>query len=205
MVMELFEDNEALLNSVTVLYFNEEVDGYREAERIALLSKYVKNIIVVNNIEDAKKESDGKDIDILVTDFDVSNDECMHFLSTIRRCNPWCSIIVYTSKTDAEHLLDAINVRVDKYIVKSTDFKDIVKAIIYMAGYAFTLKSLYSVVPIESTHLSSEAYDTISQSMDDLQAVIAKLAVQHSDESMPVIHSINGVIFRLKSLLKNSY
>lgn len=205
MVMELFEDNIGLLNSVTVLYFNEEVDGYKESEHIALLSKYIKNIIVVDNLEDAKKESNGKDIDIVVTDFDTADEEGMGFLSYIRRCNPSCSVIIYTSRDDAEHLLDAINMRVDRYVIKSSNFKGIAKAIIYMAEHAFTLKSLYSAVPVETTHLNSEAYDTISQSMDDLRAVVAKLAVQHCDESMPVIHSLNGVIFKLKSLIKNSY
>ena len=73
------------------------------------------------------------------------------------------------------------------------------------AEYAFTLKSLYSAHIESTTHLDTESYDTISQSIDDLRAVIAKMASQHCMESMPVIHTLKGVIARLKHLLKSSY
>ena len=44
----------------------------------------------------------------------------------------------------------------------------------------------------------------ISQTIDDLRAVIAKMAVQHCIEPMPIIHSLKGVIEKIKTLLKNS-
>ena len=95
--------------------------------------------------------------------------------------------------------------KVDKYIIKPSNLKDVIKAVINLAEHAFTLKSLYSIVPEKSTHLDTEAYDTISQSIDDLRAVIAKMAAQHCIESMPIIHSLKGIIARMKNLLKNSY
>ena len=122
-----------------------------------------------------------------------------------RSCNPSCSIIIYTSKNDPEHLLEAINMKVDKYIIKPSNFKEIIKAIINLAEHAFTLKALYSIVPEKSTHLDTEAYDTISQTIDELRAIIAKMAAQHCIESMPIIHSLKGIIERMKTLLKNSY
>lgn len=205
MVLELCEDNAGLLSSVTVLYLNIDKDKYKEEELISILSKYIKNIIVTDNLQDAKAKAEGRDIDILITDFNLADEESMNFPLHIRRCNPSCSIIIYTSKNDPEHLLEAINMKVDKYIIKSSSFKEIIKAIINLAEHAFTLKALYSIVPDKSTHLDTEAYDTISQSIDELRAIISKMASQHCMESMPIIHSLKGIIERMKTLLKNSY
>lgn len=205
MVLELCEDNAGLLSSVTVLFLNTDKNKNKDDELIAILSKYIKNIIVTNNIEDAKVKSEGKDIDILITDFNLADEESMNFPIYIRRRNPSCSIIIYTDKNDPEHLLEAINMKVDKYIIKSSSVKEVIKAVINLAEHAFTLKSLYSIVPEKPTHLDTEAYDTISQSIDDLRIVIAKMAAQHCIESMPVIHSLKGIIARMKNLLKNSY
>ncbi len=65
MVLELCEDNAGLLSSVTVLYINTDEDEYKE-ELIAILSKYIKNIIVTDNLKDAKEKAEGRDIDILI-------------------------------------------------------------------------------------------------------------------------------------------
>ncbi len=85
MVLELCEDNAGLLSSVTVLYINTDEDEYKE-ELIAILSKYIKNIIVTDNLKDAKEKAEGRDIDILITDFNLADDESMNFPMYIHRC-----------------------------------------------------------------------------------------------------------------------
>lgn len=205
MVLELCEDNAGLLSSVIVLYLNTDKDEYKEEELTNILSKYIKNLIVTNSLQEAKEKSEGRDIDILITDFNLADEESMNFPLYIRRCNPSCSIIIYTSKNDPEHMLEAINMKVDKYIIKPSSFKEIIKAVINLAEHAFTLKALYSIVPDKITHLDTEAYDTISQTIDDLRTIIAKMAAQHCPESMSIIHSLKSIIERMKTLLKNSY
>ena len=205
MVLELCEDNAGLLSSVTVLYLNTDKDEYKEEELTNILSKYIKNLIVTNSLQEAKEKSEGRDIDILITDFNLADEESMNFPIYIRRCNPSCSIIIYTSKNDSEHMLEAINMKVDKYIIKPSSFKEIIKAVINLAEHAFTLKALYSIVPDKITHLDTEAYDTVSQTIDDLRTIIAKMAAQHCPESMSIIHSLKSIIERMKALLKNSY
>ncbi len=205
MVLELCEDNAGLLSSVTVLYLNTDKDEYKEEELTNILSKYIKNLIVTNSLQEAKEKSEGRDIDILITDFNLADEESMNFPIYIRRCNPSCSIIIYTSKNDPEHMLEAINMKVDKYIIKPSSFKEIIKAVINLAEHAFTLKALYSIVPDKITHLDTEAYDTVSQTIDDLRTIIAKMAAQHCPESMSIIHSLKSIIERMKALLKNSY
>ena len=206
MVLELREDNAGLLRSVTIMFLNYDNDGtYKDNELIALMSEYVKNVIVANNIQEAKEKAEGRDIDILITDFNLADNESVEFPIYIRRNNPSCSVIIYTSKNDPDHLLEAINLKVDKYLIKPCSFKDIIKVVINLAEYAFTLKSLYSSInEVSSTHLDV-AYETVSQSIDDLRAVIAKMASQHCMESLPIIHTLKGIIERLKHLLKSSY
>lgn len=205
MVIELCEDNAGLLSSVTVLCLSNGETKNKESELIEILSKYIKNFIVAYSIDDAKKQAEGRDIDILITDFNLADEESIKFPLYICRYNPSCSIIIYTDKNDPEHMLEAINMKVDKYIIKPAAYKEIVKAIINLAEHAFTLKALYSIVPEKSTHLDTESYDIISQSIDDLRSIISKMAAQHCLESMPIIHSLKSIIERMKSLLKNSY
>lgn len=207
MVHELCEDNASLLSSVTVMFLNcdkEAVD--KDNELINLIAGCVKNVIVASTIKEAKEKAEGRDIDILITDFNMADNESMEFPVYIRRNNPSCSIIIYTSKNDPDHLLEAINLKVDKYIIKPCSFKVLIRAIINLAEYAFTLKALYSAHhEVPPVHLDAESYETISQSIDDLRSVIAKMASQHCIESMPVIHILKSVIESLKHLLKNSY
>ena len=66
MVLELCEDNAGLLSSVTVLYLNTDKDEHKEEELISILSKYIKNIIVTNNLEKAKEKAEGRDIENVV-------------------------------------------------------------------------------------------------------------------------------------------
>lgn len=207
MALELCEDNASLLSSVTILFLSNDSDtSSKDKELVGLISNYVKNVIVASSVKEAKEKAEGRDIDILITDFNLADSESVEFPIYIRRSNPSCAIIIYTSKNDPDHLLEAINLKVDKYIIKPCSFKEIINAIINLAEYAFTLKSLYSAyADVSSTHLDAESYDTISQSIDDLRSVIAKIATQHYTDTMPVIHTLKGVIERLKHLLKNSY
>lgn len=205
MEYELREDNADLLNSVTVLFLNNQDSAGKNNELINLMSEYIKNLIVAVSYSEAKEKAEGKDIDILITDFNLADSENTEFPVYIRRHNPSCSIIIYTDKNDPDHLLEAINLKVDKYLIKPCSFKDFMNVIISFAEYAFTLKSLYSAHIESTTHLDTESYDTISQSIDELRSVISKMASQHCMESLPIIHTVKGVIEKLKYLLKNSY
>ena len=205
MEYELREDNADLLNSVTVLFLNNQDSAGKNNELINLMSEYIKNLIVAVSYSEAKEKAEGKDIDILITDFNLADSESAEFPVYIRRHNPSCSIIIYTDKNDPDHLLEAINLKVDKYFIKPCSFKDFMNVIISFAEYAFTLKSLYSAHIESTTHLDTESYDTISQSIDELRSVISKMASQHCMESLPIIHTVKGVIEKLKYLLKNSY
>ena len=205
MEYELCEDNADLLNSVTVLFLNNQDSAGKNNELINLMSEYIKNLIVAVSYSEAKEKAEGKDIDILISDFNLADSESTEFPVYIRRHNPSCSIIIYTDKNDPDHLLEAINLKVDKYLIKPCSFKDFMNMIISFAEYAFTLKSLYSAHIESTTHLDTESYDTISQSIDELRSVISKMASQHCMESLPIIHTVKGVIEKLKYLLKNSY
>ncbi len=205
MALELCEENADILNSVTVMYLLYDKEQNKDSELINLLSHYIRNLIVASTIKEAKEKAAGRDIDILITDFNLADSESLEFPVYIRRMNPSCSIIVYTAKNDPDHFMEAIDLKVDKYLIKPCSIKEITKVIVNCAENAFTLKSLYSYRKHNFTHLDTEAYDTISQSIDELRIVITKMANQHCMEAMPVIHSIKGVIANMKTLLRNSY
>ena len=203
--MEQYYENMELLNSVTILYFNYNKTISKDDELKNILEKYTKNLITVSTIDEAKSKITGYDIDILITDFSLTDKESVEFPLFIRRQNPSCSIIIYTDKNDADHMLEAIDLKVDKYLIKPCSNKEIIKVVLNAAEYCFTLKSLYSNKVDNTTHLDTSAYDTLSQSIDELRIVISKIAPQNCMEAMPVIHSLKNIIDNLKLLLKSSY
>lgn len=206
MVFEYCSDNSNLLNSVTLLYLyiqqdNEEKDG----ELLSILSVCVKNLIIAGSYEDAVKKAESRDVDIFIVDFDLNNEESIEFIKKIHHINPSCSIIVYTGKNDPEHFMKAIDLRVDKYMIKPADPKEIMKSVVSMADYAFTLKKLYYYREDNETRLTKESYEKISSSIDELNNMVSVISCHDPKDCNYVIHSLKEVIDRLKELLKESY
>lgn len=112
MTKELIEK----LKSLTLLYAEDE-EGIRK--NIAdSLSYYVKEVLEASNGQEAYELYLEKKPDIIMTDIHMPILNGIDFVKKVRELDKSVPIIMITAHTDKEYLLQAIELKMEKYIVK---------------------------------------------------------------------------------------
>jgi DNA-binding NarL/FixJ family response regulator len=70
-----------------------------------------------------------EDPDVVVLDLVLENVEALESLRVLRRSNPDVRVIVYTAHDEADLLLEAVELGLQGYLLKSSDPTDLIKAI----------------------------------------------------------------------------
>lgn len=119
------------LQSITLLYVEDDIDILNQMKK--LYEKILKNLYTAVDGEEGLRlfKENQKDIDIVVTDINMPN---MDGLEMIRHINHLAAnnipTIVTTAHTDSEYLLSAMDLKVDKYIPKPVQVKDLTISIV---------------------------------------------------------------------------
>ncbi|MFA7084056.1 MAG: response regulator transcription factor [Arcobacteraceae bacterium] len=104
------------LKSLTLLYAEDE-EGIRK--NIAdSLSYYVKEVLEASNGQEAYELYLEKKPDIIMTDIHMPILNGIDFVKKVRELDKTVPIIMITAHTDKEYLLQAIELKMEKYIVK---------------------------------------------------------------------------------------
>lgn len=135
-------NNLASLKNVTILYAEDEA-ALREVTG-SILRGFTKHQYFA---EDGKqglelfiKHQD--EIDIIITDVNMPNMNGLEMAKAIKEINPNIPIIVATAFSNTEYLLEAINLGVDKYVLKPVDMKKLLDTMSQSLMY-HELKDLY--------------------------------------------------------------
>lgn len=113
----------ARLKDITVLYCEDE-DNLREVTSGILKSFTKKQYIAVDGVEGLeyfKKHHD--EIDLVITDVNMPNMSGLEMSKEIKALNANIPIIVATAFSNSEYLLEAIDLGVDKYVLKPINIK----------------------------------------------------------------------------------
>ena len=112
------------LKDITVLYCEDEANLREVTTRI--LKSFTKKQLIASNgkegLEYFKQYQD--DIDLIITDINMPYLTGLEMAKEIKNINLNIPIIVATAFSNSEDLLDAINLGIDKYIVKPIDIKN---------------------------------------------------------------------------------
>lgn len=104
------------LQNLTILYAEDEV-GIRK--NIAdSLSYYAKEVYQASNGEEAFSIYEEKSPDIILSDIHMPILNGIEFVKKVRQSNKKIPVVMITAHTDKEYLLDAIELHMEKYIVK---------------------------------------------------------------------------------------
>ncbi|MBD3840880.1 MAG: EAL domain-containing protein [Campylobacterales bacterium] len=111
------------LKDITVLYCEDE-DNLREVTS-GILKSFTKNqYIAVDGKEGLKLFLEHKDeIDLVITDVNMPNMSGLEMAKEIKKVNSNIPIIVATAFSNSEYLLEAIDLGVDKYVLKPVNIK----------------------------------------------------------------------------------
>jgi diguanylate cyclase (GGDEF)-like protein len=117
------EVNIAKLKDITVLYCEDE-EYLRDITKSILESFTKKQYIGVDGKEGLELFRQNKDeIDLIITDVSMPNMTGLEMAKEIKQINPNIPIIVATAFSNSEYLLEAIELGIDKYVLKPVNIK----------------------------------------------------------------------------------
>ncbi|WP_424688469.1 response regulator transcription factor [Halarcobacter ebronensis] len=109
------------LKSLTVLYAEDEV-GIRE--NIAdSLGYYVKEVFQASNGAEALEVYEEKKPDIILSDIHMPVLNGIEFVKKVRETNRTIPIVMITAHTDKKYLLEAVELHMEKYIIKPVELE----------------------------------------------------------------------------------
>lgn len=113
----------ARLKDITVLYCEDE-DNLREVTGGILKSFTKKQFIAVDGAKGLEYFKEHKDdIDLVITDVNMPNMSGLEMAKEIKLINSNMPIIVATAFSNSEYLLEAIDLGIDKYVLKPVNIK----------------------------------------------------------------------------------
>jgi diguanylate cyclase (GGDEF)-like protein len=135
-------ENIAKLKNVTVLYVEDE-QGIRDVTAGFLKNFTKEQFVAVDGAEGLEYFRQYSDkIDLVITDINMPNMNGLEMSLGIKEINPQVPIIVATAFSNTEYLLEAINMGIDKYILKPIDIHKLLEVMSNSLVY-HELKNLY--------------------------------------------------------------
>jgi len=111
------------LQSLTLLYAEDEV-GIRQNISDSL-RYYVKEVYEAKDGEEAYSIYLEKNPDIILSDIHMPNVNGLDFIKKVREVNRTIPVVMITAYTDKEYLLEAVELHMEKYIVKPIDLDEL--------------------------------------------------------------------------------
>lgn len=134
--------NVSILKNITILYAEDEA-ALREIT-LNILKGFTKKQFVAENgsqgLELFKQYE--SEIDLIITDVNMPIMNGLEMIREIKKINPNIPIIVATAFSNTEYLLEAIDIGVDKYVLKPIDMKKLLQLMSQSLLY-HELKDLY--------------------------------------------------------------
>ena len=115
------------LKDCIILYVEDEISVQNQTKMI--LDDFVKEVRVANDGEEGLKMALEDDIDIIVTDIMMPHKDGIEMIKELKEAGKDTSVIITTAFTETEYLMEAIKLKVDGFITKPINIKDLISAI----------------------------------------------------------------------------
>ncbi len=116
------------LKDCTILYVEDEVSVQNQTKLI--LNDFVGEILVANDGNEGLKLALERDIDLIITDIMMPNLNGIEMLKKLKNeHNKNIPSIITTAYTDTEYLIDAIKLKVDGFIMKPINIRELINTI----------------------------------------------------------------------------
>ena len=172
-----------ILHNFNVLYLEDDESLLKHTKDI--LEDFVNNIYGVKTISEALDILLNKKVDVIISDILLKDENGIDFLKHIKNKNIHIPTILTTAHTDTQYLLDAIRLKVENYIVKPINIKEL-------------LNSLHDILlPIvQEKEIIKNGYviKTISAITDSKQVDIIKYIINNLDNENLFIASYTDIM-----------
>ncbi len=135
--------NMSILKNITILYAEDEQDLREVTHQI--LKGFTKEQYVASNGQEGLElfKEHQNDIDLIITDVNMPKMNGLEMIREIKKINMNIPIIVATAFSNKEYLLEAIDIGVDKYVLKPVDIEKLLQVMSQSLLY-HELKDLYT-------------------------------------------------------------
>ena len=173
-----------ILSDFNILYIEDEPDLLRHTATV--LEDFVKNIFAVETCKEALKILESNRVDAIITDINLKNENGIEFLKKLKfELNLDIPSLVTTAYTDTQYLLDAIKLKVEDYIVKPINIKELLNSLHDL---------LLPIVQEKEINQSYNTIKTISAVTDGKKVELIKFIIKNLDENSMFNYSYGDIM-----------
>lgn len=179
----MIDDNLHILKNINILYLEDDESLLKHTTDV--LEDFVNNIYAVKTSVEAYEVLHKHKIDVIICDILLKDENGINFLKYIKSKNIFIPTILTTAHTDTHYLLEAIKLKVENYIIKPINLKEL-------------LKSLYDVIlpKLQEKELkkNDNVIRTISAITDSKQVEIVKYIFNNLDNENLFVASYSDIM-----------
>ncbi|MFT7005174.1 MAG: DNA-binding NtrC family response regulator [Sulfurimonas sp.] len=173
-----------ILNEFNVLYLEDD-DALLNQTR-DMLGDFVKNVFAVKTSKEAMLVIENKQVDVIVSDILLEDENGIDFLRELKvDKNIKIPSILTTAHTDTKYLLDAIKLKVENYIVKPINLKELLNTIHDIVLPLMQQKEIQK---------NSNIIRTISAITDSKQVEVIRCIIESLNERDELISSYSEIM-----------
>jgi DNA-binding NtrC family response regulator len=172
-----------ILHSFNVLYLEDDENLLKHTRDI--LEDFVNNIYAVKTSTEALDVLLHKKVDVIICDILLKDENGIDFLKHIKNKNINIPTILTTAHTDTQYLLDAIKLKVENYIVKPINIKELLNSLHDI---------LLPIIQHKEIQKNNNLIKTISAITDGKQVEIIKYILNNLDNENLFIASYTDIM-----------
>lgn len=180
------ERNLNILGKFNVLYLEDDKSLLTHTKDI--LDDFVANVFAANTSEEANDILKKKKVDVIISDILLENENGIDFLREIQEKEIFIPTVLTTAHTDTKYLLDAIKLKVENYIVKPINIKELLNTLHDI---------LLPIVQEEENQQNINIIKTISAVTDSKQVEVIKYIILNLDKDNQVVTSYTDIMDRI--------
>ena len=172
-----------ILHNFNILYLEDDESLLKHTTDV--LEDFVNNIYAVKTSKEALDILLNKKVDIIVSDILLKDENGIDFLKHIKNKNINIPTILTTAHTDTNYLLDAIKLKVENYIIKPINIKELLNTLHDV---------LLPTVQEKEIRKNNNVIKTISAITDSKQVEIVKFIINSLDNENLFIASYTDIM-----------
>ena len=172
-----------ILHDFNILYLEDDENLLKHTKDI--LEDFVNNIYAVKTISEALDILLNKKVDVIISDILLKDENGIDFLKHIKSKNINIPTILTTAHTDTQYLLDAIKLKIEDYIIKPINIKELLNSLHDI---------LLPMVQQKEIQKNNNLIRTISAITDGKQVSIIKFIINNLDNENLFIASYTEIM-----------
>ena len=172
-----------ILHNFNVLYLEDDESLLKHTSDV--LEDFVNNIYAVKTSKEALDVLLNKKVDVIISDILLKDENGIDFLKHIKNKNINIPTILTTAHTDTNYLLEAIKLKVENYIVKPINLKELLNTL---------HEVLLPIIQEKEIRKNNNVIKTISAITDSKQVEIVKFIINSLDKENLFVASYTDIM-----------